>query len=271
MPGDVSFMGRETKSLDLMAEKPLPANNVEAASSHDASTDTQENSTITFASSTMTHEGSTATAITHEGSTLNGQSSPFEHSVTSQELSNVDIQQSEGAENVSQSTPKQTSSVRNDNVHIVSRQVVFAVRDDDTDGPHPKSSDDKPSIFEVAPNDSDDITSTSGVLPNTSENVVSISEDVTTTSTNDVPNISDSVPSTSGDVLEHSTTTIAHSSDTTVDSSESGKAANNVEELCTPVNNEVVEDKTSVKNTEADYKRRQSSTDSEPSVSDSNL
>lgn len=266
MPGDVSFMGRETKSLDLMAGKPLPANNDEPVSSHDASTDTHEDSTITYASSTLTHEGSTATAVTHEGSTLNGQSSSFEHSITSQELSNVDVQRNEEIGDVSQSTPKQT-------IHIVSQKVVFAVPDDNADGPHPNNSDvfdDKPSTSDVVSNDSGDVPSTSQVVPNDSEDVPTSSENVTTT-TNVALNISYGVPSTSEDVSEHSTATMAYSSDKAVHSSECENGASNVEELSTPVNNEVVEDKTSEDNTEADHKPRHSSTDSEPSVNDSKI
>ena len=259
-------MGRETKSLDLMAGKPLPANKDEPVSSHDASTDTHEDSTITYASSTMTHEDSTATAVTNEGSALNGKSSLFEHSVTSQELSNVDVEQSEEIGDVSQSTPKQT-------IDIVSQKVVFAVRDDNTDIPHPNSSDvfdDKPSTSDSVPNDFGDVPSTSQVVSNNSENVPTSSENATTT-TNVALNISYGVPSTSEDVSEHSTTTMAHSSDIRVHTSEFGNAASNVEGLSAPVNNKIVEDKTSVDNTEADYKPRHLSTDSEPSVNDSKI
>jgi hypothetical protein len=285
VPGDVSFMGQETKSLDVMTGKSLPASNDQPIPPHDVSTDPLEESTVTHETSTITHEGSTTTnevsTLTYEESTLNEQSTTYEHSITSPELSGSEVRQTGETVNLSQSTPKQTSSmdveaVNKDSVQIVSQEqgtVVFTVEDDHTDGRHPNSSDDVPNISDDIPSISGRVLktfdfkpSTSDDVPNTSDNISNTSDDVMTTS--DVPNISDRLPSTSNDVPEI-LITAADSDDALVDSNECGSTSNG-QEISVSGNNEVVEENSNVENSEIDYKRR-SSTDSDPSVVDSKI
>ena len=278
-------MGQETKSLDVMTGKSLPASNDQPIPPHDVSTDTLEESTVTHETSTITHEGSTTTnevsTLTYEESTLNEQSTTYEHSITSPELSGSEVRQTSETVNLSQSTPKQTSSmgvegVNKDSVQIVSQEqgtVVFPVEDDHTDGRHPNSSDDVPNISDDIPSTSGRVLktfdfkpSTSDDVPNTSDNISNTSDDVMTTS--DVPNISDRLPSTSNDVPEI-LITAADSDDALVDSNECGSTSNG-QEISVSGNNEVVEENSNVENSEIDYKR-QSSTDSDPSVVDSKI
>jgi hypothetical protein len=279
VPGDVSFMGQETKSLDVMTGKSLPASNDQPIPPHDVSTDTLEESTVTHETSTITHEGSTTTnevsTLTYEESTLNEQSTTYEHSITSPELSGSEVRQTGETVNLSQSTPKQTSSMGLSSSIVSQEQgtVVFTVEDDHTDGRHPNSSDDVPNISDDIPSTSGRVSktfdfkpSTSDDVPNTSDNISNTSDDVMTTS--DVPNISDRLPSTSNDVPEI-LITAADSDDALVDSNECGSTSNG-QEISVSGNNEVVEENSNVENSEIDYKRR-SSTDSDPSVVDSKI
>ena len=276
-------MGRETKSLDHMAEKspsakPVPPN--------DLSTDTREESTITHEGSASTHEQST---VTQEESTLNEQSTSFELSVISQELSASDVHQRDDAVNLSQSTPKHSTSV-NVEREYTNKTVAFAFQEDQPDGPHPNSSDDIPAISDDEPStsrafasvpddepsissdvrntsvnitdDLDDQPSTSGNVPSLSVTAPNNSEHVTVTS-DVVLNVSEEVPSTS-DSVRDSSSLLEDSGFVFVDSD------GNVQKTSISVNNELKSKESNLENTKIDYER-QSSTDSEPSVLDSKV
>ena len=239
VPGDVSFMGRETKSLDVMTDKSSTVND-EPIPPHDLSMDTHDQSTVTYESSTITHEGSTSTheesTITHEDSTLNEQSTSYEHSITSQELGNSEIQQADKAVNSFQSTPKQILEVEAENkesIQINSQKqgtVVFTFQDDQNDEPHPRISDDTPNTSDVVLETFVDSTTTD--VPNNSTVLTSA----------DVPDISVTAPLSDHVLINH---------------------------------NEQVHGSSEIVNTNVDDTeiacKRQSSTDSEPSVLDSKI
>lgn len=274
VPGDVSFMGGGGQPLDV-AKKSSEA----ALLSHDLTTDSHEESTITADESTITADESAITAdksaitagestITAGESTITAgestvvQVSRFEHSVTFQDehlLNSPEVHETDV-------TSKQTT-LANDyqatGMHPgTSNDVLIAT---DNTPSIPKASDDVPrTSSDVVSNMPDVIPNSSDSTARTSNNDTTMSDLIPNTS-DDVPTTSDDVPTTSDDVP----TILPNTSDIVpdmVNSDNYHESTAKVQEMNIHVNgNNVVQE-----NEKQDF-QRQSSTDSEPCVSDSKI